>query len=129
MALRKEGVLNPNPRRQFLKDLEDLIKEKLKEGYRPLVMVLPSHEIPLLWYAGDSEATERGDCMVGSRTQEQENVSVRSETESVAQGMRKAMKKQQQEIDVLQVMMDRLLKAVEGERMCAPYYLGHRRVE
>ena len=38
-ALRKEGILNPNPRRQFLKDLEDLIEENCKEGYWPLVMM------------------------------------------------------------------------------------------
>ena len=38
-AMRKEGVLNPNPRRQFLKDLEDLIEGKRKAGYRPLVMM------------------------------------------------------------------------------------------
>ena len=38
-ALPEEGVLNPNPRRQFLQDLEELIEEKRKEGYRPLVMM------------------------------------------------------------------------------------------
>ena len=32
-------MLNPNPRRQFLRDLEELIEEKRKEGYRPLVMM------------------------------------------------------------------------------------------
>ena len=37
------------------------------EGKTP-TQVLPSHEIPPPWYAGDSEARERGDCAMGSRT-------------------------------------------------------------
>ena len=39
VALREEGHDKPNPRRQFLIDLQKLIEQKRKEGFRPIVMM------------------------------------------------------------------------------------------
>ena len=49
MALRKEGVPNPNPWRKFLKDLGKFIEEKHKEGNQPLVMMDANGDL----HAGD----------------------------------------------------------------------------
>ena len=39
IAMREAGIVNPNPRKQVLKDILKLIDEKRTEGFRPLVMM------------------------------------------------------------------------------------------
>ena len=62
------------------------------EGNIP-IQVLHSHEISELQHAGDSEASVQGDSTVGPQTQDHEEILVRSGVDTVAQEMRKAMRK------------------------------------
>ena len=39
VALRGEGIINPNPRAQILNDLHALITEKRAQGYRPILLI------------------------------------------------------------------------------------------
>ena len=39
VAIREEGITNPNPRAQILNDLHDLITEKRTRGYRPMLLI------------------------------------------------------------------------------------------